>query len=169
MALTVMADFVDLPNSAKASLAFVPKPRAGHVRVDVVHASAPKRAKKKISLEPDAALVPHGVHRCPCEIDLQLSEVLERLAARGVYAFDFFVEPLVDDAPLRLDVDLQSSADGESWASRTVVKDCRPGTIRTSHVAETFGEKLRLKMRFVGEPESASIPVRVWLRNPGRG
>jgi hypothetical protein len=166
MALTISADFVPLPaqNSVSAP-AFHQAPRAGHVRVDVSRAMSQPGAPYS---RPQPNLVEQGQYECPCEIDLELSTVLGLLAAQGSYAFDFFVEPLEPRA-LRLDVDLHRSRDGETWSSETVVHNCRPGTSRVSNVSEVFGETLRLRMRCVGDSENALVPVRVWLRNPGRG
>lgn len=161
----VSTDFVTLPNVAKTtSLAFVPRSKT----VARVHVEVRRALASCVEQKTRHELREQGIYRCPCEIDLALSSLLDRFAHRPAYSFDYFVEP-PEPRAIRLDVDVRRSRDGQRWTAQTLIRDCRTGSDQSKTIDESFGERLQLRMRFVAQPTHAPMPVRVSRRKPVMG
>lgn len=105
-----------------------------------------------------------GTTTCPCELNISYTEIEKHLQDEGAGA-DVFVEPLVPNANLRIDIALQRTSDGESWSLEILLANCVPNTLRTAQIPELSGNRARVLIRAVC-PHAPSTPVRVWANEP---
>jgi hypothetical protein len=153
--MLVLADFVPRPKAAQQPLVVGPDTvTCGHVRL---------LSQLRPSALDAGEMVDRGIHSCPCEIDVELSKLLER--AGPSYAFEFFFEPQ-GDFETTLDVELHRSLNGRLWHAERLLADCHPGIVRSAPIRTLLEQQLRLRMRFRSKMTGA---VRIWMREPHRG
>lgn len=111
-------------------------------------------------------LLDKGITRCPCDLDLDFTQIESHLEGEGAGA-DVFVQPVLGASELRLDVYIERSSDGKDWTSELLLPNCTRGALRKAQIPELAGKRARIRLHCVS-PNTLNGLVRIWANDPRR-